>query len=127
MTAEIKIKNQIRKALSPKATLFTNPVGVAWAGKFVGKKGNITFLSQARQISFGLIQASSDLIGWQSIFITPDMVGEKIARFIAIETKSETGKPTADQLHFLTMVKIAGGAAGVARSVEDAVKILEAK
>lgn len=35
---------------------------------------------------------SSDLIGWTSVVITPEMVGKKVAIFTAIEVKPETFK-----------------------------------
>jgi len=73
---------------------------------------------------FGLCEGSSDLIGWRSITITEDMVGQRIAQFVAIEVKNEAGKLRKTQAAFLNTVAEAGGRAGVARSVTDAVHIL---
>lgn len=43
-----------------------------------------------------------------------------------IEVKTETGKPTKEQLNFIKQMKETYGCnAGIARSVEDAVKIVE--
>ena len=76
-----------------------------------------------RLVRFGLCKGSSDLIGFKSITITPEMVGKKIAAFVAIEVKTASGKPTPEQLNFVNRVKELGGIAGIARSVEDVLAI----
>ena len=78
---------------------------------------------QGRLVKFGLCKGSSDLIGFRSITITPDMVGQKIAVFSAIEVKDK-GKATVDQRNFINIINNAGGYAGVAKNVNDAKKIL---
>lgn len=55
----------------------------------------------------------SDLIGWTSA-----------GRFLAIEVKRPGKNPTKEQRDFLDAVTLAGGIAGVARSVEDAMEII---
>ena len=72
---------------------------------------------------YGLCKGSSDLIGWRSLTITPDMVGQTVAVFAAIEVK-DRGAPTPEQLHFIAQVQAAGGLAGVARTVAEAEAIL---
>lgn len=79
---------------------------------------------RGRLVKFGLCPGSSDLIGWKTVEITPDMVGKRLAVFTAIEVKDK-GKPTTDQLSFIECVRKAGGIAGVARSVEGARTILQ--
>lgn len=76
-----------------------------------------------RLVRYGLCPGSSDLIGLRSVTITPDMVGQTIAQFVAIEVK-DRGRITEQQQAFIAMVQQAGGLAGVARSVEDARAIL---
>jgi hypothetical protein len=71
-------------------------------------------------IRFGLCSGSSDLIGWKSVVITPEMVGKRVAVFTAIEVKSKNGVVSIGQNMFLKVVREAGGLAGVARSMEDA-------
>ena len=78
---------------------------------------------QGRLVKFGLCKGSSDLIGFRSITITPDMVGQKIAVFSAIEVKDK-GKVTVEQKNFINIINNAGGYAGVAKNVNDAKKIL---
>lgn len=80
--------------------------------------------AQGRHVQFGLCQGSSDLIGYQSVEITPDMVGKKVAIFLAIEVKAAKGKATEPQERFIQRVREDGGLAGIARSPDDALAIL---
>lgn len=75
-------------------------------------------------VQYGLAVGSSDLIGWHSVVVTPEMVGTRVAIFTAIETKARGEKPTADQKQFLDTVRDAGGIPGVAASVADYKTIL---
>lgn len=76
-----------------------------------------------RLVRFGLCKGSSDLIGWQTMEVTQDMVGRRVAIFLAIEVKTASGKPTPEQLNFLKRVHDAGGRSGVARSIDDVLAI----
>ena len=75
---------------------------------------------QGRPVRFGLCPGSSDLIGLRTVTVTPDMVGQRLAVFAAVEVKAPKGRLTDQQVHFLAAVGRMGGLAGVARSVEDA-------
>jgi len=75
-------------------------------------------------VRYGLQPGSSDLIGWRTITITPEMVGQRVAVFASIEVKSTTGRIRQEQQQWLDAVQAAGGIAGVARSVEDAQRLL---
>ena len=77
-------------------------------------------------VRYGLQPGSSDLIGWRTVTITPDMVGQRIAVFTSIEVKTPTGRVKPEQQQWLDAVQAAGGIAGVARSVEDALRITTA-
>lgn len=75
-----------------------------------------------RIVRYGVANpGGSDLIGWQSVLVTPDMVGARIAVFVACEVKDTKGRPTRNQQNFLDQVHAAGGIAMLARSAEDAV------
>jgi hypothetical protein len=77
-------------------------------------------------VRFGVANpGGSDLIGFHSVIITPDMVGKKVAIFTAFEVKrSSGGKATDKQLRFIDLVKCFGGIAGVVRSEEEAKSLL---
>ena len=82
--------------------------------------------ANGRPVQFGLARGSADLIGWSSVTITPDMVGQTVAVFTSIEVKSAAGRLRPEQQQWLDAVSAAGGIAGVARSVEDARVLLGA-
>lgn len=81
-------------------------------------------LKDGRRLSSGLCKGSADVIGWRTVRITPDMVGDEVALFVAIEVKQPGERPTPEQRRFLDAVHGAGGIAGVATSVQEAEKIL---
>jgi hypothetical protein len=112
--SEQQIQQEIRLAVSKGDTrVFRNNTG--------------TLRDQhGRPVSFGLARGSADLIGWRTVTITPDMVGQRIAVFTSIEVKTATGRVKPEQQQWLDAVQAAGGIAGVARSVEDALRITTA-
>ena len=112
---EQQTQQQIRLALSKGPTrLWRNNCGVLRD-------------QQGRPVRFGLCEGSADLIGYHSVTITPDMVGQTVAVFAAVEVKAERGRPTPAQTAFLEHVRQAGGRAGIARSIGDAERILEGR
>lgn len=70
-------------------------------------------------IRYGLLPGSGDLIGWQTVTITPDMVGQRFARFVSVEVKTPKGVVKPDQRLWADNVRKAGGIAVIARSVDD--------
>jgi hypothetical protein len=112
---EQQIQQHIRLACSTGATrLFRNNTG--------------TLRDQhGRPVQFGLCKGSADLIGYRTVTITPEMVGQQVAVFASIEVKTPTGRIRPEQRAWLETVQAAGGIAGVARSVEDAKALLAAQ
>ena len=125
---ETNLQNSIRKELTkkmPSVRLFRNNVGLGYMGTVAREEPPIIVLRNYRYVKYGLHVGSSDLIGWKSIEITPDMIGKRVAVFASVEVKTETGKPTDEQKNWIDQVRKAGGIAGVVRSVDDAVRLLE--
>lgn len=128
---ESTIQQSIRRLSRGAIRLFRQNVARAWVGTAIkGPRQSISLgpgdvlIRNARPLRAGLREGSSDLIGWRTVTITPDMVGQRVAVFAAVEVKSETGRPTREQVQFLDVVRDAGGFAGIARSVADAREIL---
>jgi hypothetical protein len=114
MNPETKIQNLILMSLSKAGCLvFRNESAGAWVGKVLHKDANQVTLTDARMMRFGLAVGSSDIVG-----IAP------CGRFLAIEIKTSKGRATKEQLRFIEAVNKAGGISGIARSVEDALKLI---
>lgn len=96
-------------------TVFRNNVGQAVFPMPDGSK---------RFVRYGLCPGSGDCVGWRTLTITPEMVGRKIAQFVSVEVKTETGTESTDQEHFRKTVGAAGGLAFVARSEGDVLERL---
>ena len=112
---ETKLQQEIRLALGtiPSLRLFRNQVG------------QLPDPRSGRYVQFGLAKGSSDLVGFKTIKITPEMIGQEVAQFVSIEIKTERGKLTDVQQNWLQKVKSSGGIVGVARTVKDALQILK--
>lgn len=123
---ETPLMQKIRLAVGklPTVRLFRNNVGMGWQGKAV-HQGSRVIIENPRPLHAGLCQGSSDLIGWTTVEVTADMVGEKLAVFTAIEVKTDKGRTSPEQRNFIQRVQEAGGIAGVARSEEDAIYIVK--
>lgn len=75
--------------------------------------------------------ASSDLIGITQVTITPDMVGQTLGVFTAVEVKKEAWKASKEptgrelaQLNFINWIRSLGGFAGFANDVDKLKDIL---
>lgn len=123
MPTESQVQALILRALGsrPDTRLFRNQVGGAWMGK---PRGKILDLTEARFVQCGLAVGSGDLIGWHSITVTPELVGRKLAVFLSVEVKTDTGRVRPEQVNWLEQVQKHGGIACVARNVEEAQKAL---
>lgn len=122
---ESEIQHLVRAALAKDTSvrLFRFQSGLFWQGKVVFENDNIVTLEHPRRVHVGF-EGLSDLDGWRSRLITEDMVGQEIAQFAAIEIKRPGEKPTDAQQSFLMQVRRMGGLAGIARSADDARRIL---
>lgn len=126
---EANLMRTIMAAVStPKTRIFRNNSGMGWTGTktAMNRDGSIT-IYDPRPLRSGLCKGSSDLIGWTSTEVTEKMIGEKLAVFTALEIKGVRGRATAEQINFIERIKSDGGMAGIARSVEDALRITNQK
>lgn len=93
--------------------LFRNNVGTAYQGKVkINQRYRMAIIEKFRLIKFGLVEGSGDLIGWKTVEITPDMIGQNVAVFLSVETKRLTGgKKSQEQKIWADAVNNAGGIA----------------
>ncbi len=122
------ITNLVLLALSKlgNVKVFRNNVGMGYQGKSTVKTIDgkpYVIIENFRVLHAGLIEGSSDLIGWTEKTITPEMVGKKVAIFTAIEIKVND-KATPKQINFLEIVRKSGGISGIAKNSDDALKIV---
>ena len=108
---EAVIQAELLRCSRGPTRLFRNSVGQGWTGRLLDNSAGRVVLADARPVRFGLCDGSADLIGWHTV--------GGIARFLAVEAKSATGRPSASQTNFLARVTEAGGIAGICRSVDD--------
>lgn len=96
--------------------LFRNIVATLWTNRS----------SAGHQIKVGVGgKGGSDRIGFHQVTITPEMIGKTAAVFAAIELKTEKGRVSPEQQHFIKFLIDMGAIAGVARSVDDVQNIFD--
>lgn len=118
--------------------LFRNNVGTGWVGERVKARGTVmtpigpmlitnrdVVLKNARPLHAGLTKGSGDYIGWETIVITPEMVGKKVAVFLSVEVKRPKGRRSTEQKNWEKVVQSSGGKAGFAECEEQAMNILK--
>ena len=98
---EIDIQNTIRLALTEIAITFRANVG-------------LFFTRDGRPVSTGLPKGFSDLFGFR----------KSDGRIFFLEIKTEKGKLSENQKNFLAAMKNQGAITGVARSPEEALRIV---
>ena len=101
MTEEHRIQNQIRVALTRYAVIFRANVGTGYT-------------KDGRYFNTGLPVGFSDLFGFR----------KSDGKAVFIEVKTATGRVSEKQKHFIKAMREHGAIAGVARSVDDAIKIV---
>lgn len=98
---EHDIQNSIRAAIAPYAVIFRANVGRMK-------------LPDGRYFSTGLPVGFSDLFGFR----------KSDGRAVFIEVKTKRGRASEKQKHFLSKMREYGAIAGVARSEEEAIKLI---
>lgn len=122
------LKKVMIAASSLNYRLFRNNVAKSWVGtdkEFIKSRKSIivnpgdVVIRKARPLNAGLCKGSSDLIGWKSVTITEDMIGNSLAVFVAFECKTGRLKTTKEQDLFLKAVNSFGGIGRVVRDERD--------
>jgi hypothetical protein len=110
---ESDIQNAIRLALNPYGTFFRINVGTGWTGESTRMSDGTVIIKNARPFSTGVPPGFSDLFG---IATGPVPV--------FLEVKTETGRVRPEQENFINVMRGLGCRAGIARSPEDAIRIV---
>lgn len=132
---EHALQNGVRNQLSGKVrTVFRANVGQGWTANtkdtfrpskstaVVIERGDV-LLRNARPFNTGLPPGFSDTFGWLETLITPEMVGQTIAQFWALELKDQAAVSEL-QRNFIQALIQSGGKAGAPRSEQEACDIL---
>jgi hypothetical protein len=82
-----ELENERLLNQGPNKRLFKTDAGPAYQGEVVKHTGQILIMKNPRKIE-GLPAGCPDLCGFESITITEDMVGKKIAVFVGEEIKA---------------------------------------
>lgn len=111
--SEHRVQQEIQLELSKHGIVFRTNAGSAWGGKYanIPNLGNVILNPQKIEL---LPKGFSDLL-----FVGTD------GRVAFIECKDDKGTLRPEQEKFLKLMKSYGHRAGVARSVEDALKIVK--
>lgn len=112
--SEHEVQKSIMLAASPYAVLFRTNAGTFYQGKIVySKEFKQNVLINIRKID-GLPIGYSDLSG----------VRKSDGRAVFVEVKRRGGTASDEQKHFIEVMKSYGALAGVCRSAEEAVNII---
>lgn len=106
---ENNLKNEVERDLTSDQRLYRANVGIGWAGKVIDARNGILKLARFCKLELFPV-GTSDLVGFDSIIITPDMVGKKVAVFVGSELKATPrDKLNKDQRNFRDLLVKMGG------------------
>lgn len=112
---ERDIQNEIRLAVSPHAIMLRVNSGTFWQGTRVWDARRNQYILTDIRPAAGAPKGTSDLIG----------IRRDDGKFVAIECKTPRGRLREDQKLFIDAILKSNGIAGIARSAEDALNLLE--
>jgi hypothetical protein len=118
-----KIRREISSQTNGRVKTFRVNAGKFWQGEVASHTGEFLVLRNPRMVD-GLPEGFPDLLAVIPTVVTPDMVGKTIGLAGFVEVKAEGDRIRRKQEEFLALMRAAGCRAGVARSAEDAVKIV---
>lgn len=125
MVSEKTIRESSKLILSQQhdLVLFSNPVGKAHQGEWLGLEQGILRLRYAGTVDYGLFKGSPDDVGWKSIVIQPHHVGTRMAIFVGLEWKKPGAYRRPEQKRFVARLEQDGAIAGFVDNLEDAIKL----
>ena len=99
--------------MKPNERLFRINAGMGWVGEIVKRDSSHMIIKNPRPLRAGP-DGWLDLTGWETVEITPDMVGKKIAVFKFVELKPPYKNGQRQKLHgrqidFKELVEQMGG------------------
>lgn len=106
---EHKKIQEILSTLKENQRFFRINAGRGWVGEIIKQTGNIIILKNYRPF-IGAPTGFPDLIGWETIKITEDMIGKEIAIFSAKEVKvtSKIKKKSPQDFFRNILIKMGG-------------------
>lgn len=126
MSERALLTNILLRCSRGASRLFRINAGMAWTGKIVHRTATTLTLENPRPFH-GAPTGFPDLIGWRSIEVTPDMVGQRIAVLAMLEVKAGRTATSEGQAAMLAAAGRAGALAGIVRSEDGAVALLEGR
>jgi hypothetical protein len=108
------IKKRLRGLDPERERLFRINAGMGWSGEILRREKTHIVLGNPRPLH-AAPSGWPDLCGWETVEITPEMVGEKIAVFVGEEMKF-SGSLRPNQRRFRDMLLRMGGIHRVVRS-----------
>jgi hypothetical protein len=99
--------NERLDTLPQNARLFRINAGSAWAGEIIKRTADMIILKNPRPFH-GAPKGWPDLAGWETVTVTPEMVGKKVAIFLGEEVKL-TGGLNKYQKFFKEIIENMGG------------------
>lgn len=113
---ETDIQRRIMVAVSKHAAVFRAPAGMYWQGKIRNTPEYGRILTDLRAVKV-LCEGFPDLVGYR----------RSDGKAVFIEVKTENGRVKDTQQKFIDCASRCGALAGIARTDEDALKIIEIK
>lgn len=123
---ESEVQDRIRFALDSYGRFFRANAGQGWTGQIISNDGQLLVLKNPRPFH-GMPKGFTDLIGAVPLIITSEMVGKKLAIATFVEVKLPGEKPKEHQDRFMSEMLDLGAIVGVAKSVDEAIKIATGK
>lgn len=106
---EKNLQIQTESKLTPWQRLWRVNAGQGWVGRILESRSDYIKISYPQPF-YGMPKGTPDMIGFDSIIITPDMVGKRVAVFVGEELKAtEKDKLKPKQINFKNLIVEMGG------------------